>query len=182
MGRLRNALDGRPRLGRRADVAAIHDAACQRGHAAVSPACGSDSGRRLNVRHQQGKRMTGNDETAWEAYRRDGCERAARLGNRGPMRFDEDGRLAQDILDAIDAPASMYSRACSRPRKSANWHSSSTRCWTTRRCAMTARSTDMAVQARFLRITRWSRLSHPMQRRTRKRSMRPASFVWCRIP
>ena len=44
--------------------------------------------------------MTRNNETAWEAYRRDGCERAARLGNRGPMRFDEDGRLAQDILDA----------------------------------------------------------------------------------
>ena len=44
--------------------------------------------------------MTGNGDTAWEAYRRGGCERAARLGNRGPMRFDEDGRLAQDILDA----------------------------------------------------------------------------------
>ena len=44
--------------------------------------------------------MTGNDEIVWEAYRRDGCERAARLGNRGPMRFDEDGRLAQHILDA----------------------------------------------------------------------------------
>ena len=44
--------------------------------------------------------MTKNDETAWEAYRRDGCERAAWLGNRGPMCFDEDGRLAQDILGA----------------------------------------------------------------------------------
>ena len=44
--------------------------------------------------------MTGNDEIAWEAYRRDGCERAAQLGNRGPMRFDKDGRLTQDILDA----------------------------------------------------------------------------------
>ena len=44
--------------------------------------------------------MTGNGETAWEAYRRKGLERAAQLGNRGPLRFDEDGVLTQDILDA----------------------------------------------------------------------------------
>ena len=36
----------------------------------------------------------------WEAYRATALERAAQLGNRGPMRFDNEGRLAQDILDA----------------------------------------------------------------------------------
>lgn len=33
-------------------------------------------------------------------YVRDGERRAMALGNRGPMRFDNDGRLHQDILDA----------------------------------------------------------------------------------
>lgn len=36
----------------------------------------------------------------WRGYRDEGVERALSLGNRGPMRFDADGRLAQDILDA----------------------------------------------------------------------------------
>ena len=47
--------------------------------------------------------MTVEEETMlddWEAYRDAALERAAALGNRGPMRFDEDGRLEQDILDA----------------------------------------------------------------------------------
>ena len=44
--------------------------------------------------------MTGNGGTAWKAYRSEGLKRAARLGNRGSLRFDEDGRLTQDILDA----------------------------------------------------------------------------------
>ena len=125
--------------------------------------------------------MTGNDEIVWEAYRRDGCERAARLGNRGPMRFDEDGVSRSIFSTHIAAPASMYSRACSRPGKSANLHSSSTGCWTMRLCAMTARSTDTAVQAHFLRITRSSRKSRPKPS-TRKRSTFLASFEWCLIP
>ena len=36
----------------------------------------------------------------WREYREEGVERALSLGNRGPMRFDADGRLTQDILDA----------------------------------------------------------------------------------
>ena len=36
----------------------------------------------------------------WPAYRDAALARAAELGNRGPMRFDQDGRLEQDILDA----------------------------------------------------------------------------------
>ncbi len=46
--------------------------------------------------------MTDNatQDTAWQAYCEAGCERAMGLGNRGPMRFDANGRLEQDILDA----------------------------------------------------------------------------------
>ncbi len=36
----------------------------------------------------------------WEEYCQAGRERAMKLGNRGAMRFDQDGRLAQDILEA----------------------------------------------------------------------------------
>ena len=36
----------------------------------------------------------------WDEYYRDGRERAQLLGNRGAMRFDDNDRLAQDILDA----------------------------------------------------------------------------------
>ncbi|MDH4147184.1 MAG: phytanoyl-CoA dioxygenase family protein [Acidimicrobiia bacterium] len=36
----------------------------------------------------------------WAAHCEAGLEAAARLGNRGPIRFDDAGRLAQDILDA----------------------------------------------------------------------------------
>ena len=36
----------------------------------------------------------------WEAYCAAGVERAAGLGNRGPARFDENGDLEQDIVDA----------------------------------------------------------------------------------
>lgn len=39
-------------------------------------------------------------DPAWQDYCEAGRERAMRLGNRGAMRFDADGRLAQDILDA----------------------------------------------------------------------------------
>ena len=48
------------------------------------------------------QQTTCDDATAtdWEAYRAAALERAAQLGNRGPMRFDNSGRLAQDILDA----------------------------------------------------------------------------------
>lgn len=36
------------------------------------------------------------------AYFRDGRERALQLGNRGPLRFDEQGRLQADILEAYN--------------------------------------------------------------------------------
>ena len=39
-------------------------------------------------------------ELSWQAYCDRGLERAGELGNRGPMRFDDDGRLQQYILDA----------------------------------------------------------------------------------
>jgi Phytanoyl-CoA dioxygenase (PhyH) len=41
----------------------------------------------------------GADEPAMVRYRREGEERAAALGNRGPLRFDERGRLDPSILD-----------------------------------------------------------------------------------
>ncbi|MDE0007406.1 MAG: phytanoyl-CoA dioxygenase family protein [Gammaproteobacteria bacterium] len=40
------------------------------------------------------------DRESWDAYCAAGIARAEGLGNRGPMRFDADGRLEQDILDA----------------------------------------------------------------------------------
>lgn len=39
-------------------------------------------------------------DESWEDYSEAGLERARTLGNRGPMRFDADGHLARDILDA----------------------------------------------------------------------------------
>ena len=36
----------------------------------------------------------------WNEYVRSGLERVEKLGSRGPMRFDANGRLEQDILDA----------------------------------------------------------------------------------
>jgi hypothetical protein len=36
----------------------------------------------------------------WQEYADAGCERARQLGNRGPIRFDANGRLQQDIIDA----------------------------------------------------------------------------------
>ncbi len=45
------------------------------------------------------KTLTGG-ATQWKAYCEAGRARAEELGNRGPMRFDENGHLTQDILDA----------------------------------------------------------------------------------
>ncbi|MEZ5557710.1 MAG: phytanoyl-CoA dioxygenase family protein [Pseudomonadales bacterium] len=42
----------------------------------------------------------GDDEAAMAAYRAAGEQRAMALGNRGPIRFDADGRLDSSILDA----------------------------------------------------------------------------------
>ncbi len=42
----------------------------------------------------------GLEEAAMQAYLREGERRAFALGNRGPIHFDANGRLAQDILDA----------------------------------------------------------------------------------
>jgi hypothetical protein len=44
----------------------------------------------------------GDDEEAMLAYRGEGEARAASLGNRGPITFDERGRIHQSILDAYD--------------------------------------------------------------------------------
>jgi len=42
----------------------------------------------------------GDEESAMARYRRDGEARASKLGNRGPLRFDRDGRLDRAILEA----------------------------------------------------------------------------------
>src|SRR4029077_16260238 len=42
----------------------------------------------------------GNDEPAMVRYRREGEERALALGNRGPARFDAEGRLDVSFLEA----------------------------------------------------------------------------------
>ena len=55
--------------------------------------------------------MSGSKETAWEAYRKQGLNRATRLGNRAPVRFDENGHLSRDILDAYRRTGSMSSDA-----------------------------------------------------------------------
>jgi ectoine hydroxylase-related dioxygenase (phytanoyl-CoA dioxygenase family) len=44
----------------------------------------------------------GEAEEEMVRYRVEGEKRALELGNRGPIRFDADGRVAQDILDAYD--------------------------------------------------------------------------------
>ncbi len=44
----------------------------------------------------------GDAEADMVRYRRDGEDRALGLGNRGPIRFDEQGHLAPDILDAYE--------------------------------------------------------------------------------
>jgi hypothetical protein len=56
----------------------------------------------------------GAEETAMQAYFRDGEGRAHALGNRGPVRFKSDGKLHPDILDAYGGAASMSSRVKSR--------------------------------------------------------------------
>ncbi|MEM7020165.1 MAG: phytanoyl-CoA dioxygenase, partial [Pseudomonadota bacterium] len=42
----------------------------------------------------------GDDEAAMIRYREEGTQRAMELGNRGPIRLDENGKVSQDILDA----------------------------------------------------------------------------------
>lgn len=42
----------------------------------------------------------GDHEAAMQTYLRDGAARAAALGNRGPIRFEADGSLHRDILEA----------------------------------------------------------------------------------
>ena len=44
--------------------------------------------------------MKRTENSDWEAYALAGQKRALELGNRGPMRFDQNGLLEQDILDA----------------------------------------------------------------------------------
>jgi hypothetical protein len=44
----------------------------------------------------------GDAEKAIVRYREEGTRRAFELGNRGPVRYDADGRIAQDILEAYD--------------------------------------------------------------------------------
>ncbi|MEC7571956.1 MAG: hypothetical protein VX394_07870, partial [Pseudomonadota bacterium] len=42
----------------------------------------------------------GDDEAAMERYRAEGTARALEMDNRGPIRFDADGKLDPAILDA----------------------------------------------------------------------------------
>jgi len=49
--------------------------------------------------HHGGADTAENDAT-FQAYLHAGAQRALALGNRGPIRFDADGKLHQDILDA----------------------------------------------------------------------------------
>jgi hypothetical protein len=42
----------------------------------------------------------GSEQAAMDAYLAEGAQRAAALGNRGPIRFDAQGRVHPDILDA----------------------------------------------------------------------------------
>ena len=42
----------------------------------------------------------GADQDAMQRYRREGEERAMQLGNRGPLRFDRNGKLDREIADA----------------------------------------------------------------------------------
>jgi hypothetical protein len=42
----------------------------------------------------------GSEQAAMDAYLAEGARRAAALGNRGPIRFDAQGRVHRDILDA----------------------------------------------------------------------------------
>ena len=45
------------------------------------------------------------EEAKWRAYVEEGKKRAFELGNRGPLRFDADGRLDPEILEAHSAGA-----------------------------------------------------------------------------
>src|ERR1700730_12781884 len=42
----------------------------------------------------------GPDQSAMERYRREGEQRATRLGNRGPIKFDEKGNLDPKTIEA----------------------------------------------------------------------------------
>ena len=55
---------------------------------------------RLQARDETVNIDYGAEQSAMEAFMREGEQRAFALGNRGPIRFDAQGRLAQDILDA----------------------------------------------------------------------------------
>jgi hypothetical protein len=74
-------------------------------------------------------------------YFEDGRRRALALGNRGPVRLDSNGKLAQDILDAYTGSDSTCSPAYSRRPRWASFRSSLTNCWRTRRRPRRARST-----------------------------------------
>ena len=50
----------------------------------------------------QGVGGYGEHEAAMIAYREAGTERAMQLGNRGPIRYNADGSLHDDIVDASD--------------------------------------------------------------------------------
>ena len=39
------------------------------------------------------------DELSWEEYKEGALARAATLGNRSPMRYDEHGNVAQEIIE-----------------------------------------------------------------------------------
>ncbi len=49
---------------------------------------------------EQSEPLDAVSDLPWDEYVASGLRRAEALGNRGPMRFDDDGRLAEDILEA----------------------------------------------------------------------------------
>ncbi|MGE0482627.1 MAG: phytanoyl-CoA dioxygenase family protein [Gammaproteobacteria bacterium] len=54
----------------------------------------------LRAHHPEVTTDYGAEEAAMQAYLAAGAERARALGNRGPIRFDTDGSIAADILEA----------------------------------------------------------------------------------
>ena len=55
---------------------------------------------RLSAREAQARTDYGPEQQAMTVYMREGEARAMALGNRGPIRFNADGTLAKDILEA----------------------------------------------------------------------------------
>ena len=70
------------------------------------------------------------------AYCREGLRIADEIGNRGPVRFDADGRLHPDILDAYRKHGFyIFEGVLLAPRRSTSSAATPGRCWGGRRSA-----------------------------------------------